>query len=85
MLYLFINTLPVRLYTPPGDKMYPTSLIEIVWNNGKNSDFGAHRAELLPCVALVESFSLLTKKGKVFSMLYQHYWTMIGDQLMPEK
>lgn len=27
----------------------------------------------------------LTKKGKVFSMLYQHYWTMIGDQLMAEK
>lgn len=46
MQSLFINILPVKLCIPPGNKIYPFPFIEMIWNNGKNPDFGANRVEL---------------------------------------
>lgn len=49
--------------------MHPSPLLETVWKEGKNSDFGANSAELavITCVDGAGHSTFLSKKGKVFS------------------
>lgn len=66
---MFMNILPGKLCIPSGNKMHPSPLLETVWKEGKNSDFGANSAELavITCVDGAGHSTFLSKKGKVFS------------------
>lgn len=91
---MFINILPGKICIPPGDKMYPSPPLETVWKKGKNSDFGANRAELVVITYCGQGRVIstsLSKKGKVFSPFlvpldgrerdHRYSWLVLGTDL----